>query len=261
LDAKDVLLPRQKRELRRRGSFAASRHGRHSADGLNMATSLTLVPDPACPGRPASAETGIRLLSSIHGKMADFRFDQSFVAALRNRDPNAENLLYECFSRPIHLKLRLRLRSPELVEDACQETFLRVFAYFRAGKTLDNPGAMPGFVHAICHNVSLELLRKYTQESQVPDNVADPKDSAPNPESRMVTEERRQFVARVLGEMPERDRELLRRVFLDEDDRGGICRELQVEPEYLRVLLYRARARFKAIALAGNGKAKGASES
>jgi hypothetical protein len=73
-------------------------------------------------------------------------------------------------------------------------------------------------------------------------------------------EERREFVTRTFSQMPARDRELLRRVFFDEQDGGGICRELQVEPEYLSVLLCRARARFKAIAPAGNGKAKGALE-
>jgi RNA polymerase sigma-70 factor (ECF subfamily) len=225
-----------------------------------MSTALTLVPKPTYSGCPAAQETEIHLVSSIHGKMAENRFDESFLAALRDREPGAEKFLYESFSRPIHLKLRLRLRSPELVEDACQETFFRVFAHFRAGKTLDNPRSMPGFVHGICHNVSLELLRKYTQEGQIPENAAEPQDGAPSAEGRMVTEERKRFVAKVLSEMPERDADLLRRVFLNEDDRAGICRDLQVEPEYLRVLVYRARARFKAIAQRGNGKAKGAAE-
>ncbi len=74
-----------------------------------------------------------------------------------------------------------------------------------------------------------------------------------------MTEERKRFVARVLSEMPERDAYLLRRVFLNQGDRAGICRDLQVEPKYLGVLVYQARARFKAIAERGNGGAKGVS--
>src|ERR1700734_1875292 len=86
-------------------------------------------------------------------------------------DNSANNWPYNCaavsaiatdityFSRSVNRRLRSQLRSPELVEDACQETFLRVLAYFRAGKVLNNPAALPGFIHSVCHNVALEFLR------------------------------------------------------------------------------------------------------
>ncbi len=45
--------------------------------------------------------------------------------------------------------------------------------------------------------------------------------------------------------MPERDRSLLKAVFLDERDRDEVCRELGVDREYLRVLLHRAKQAFK----------------
>src|ERR1700722_11885500 len=115
------------------------------------------------------------------------------------------------FSRSVNLKLRAQLRSPELVEDACQETFLRVLAYFHAGKVLNNPAALPGFVHSVCYNVALEFLRAHTRQSQLPEDAEDPKDSALSPEGRMVTEELNRIVARILGELPETDRRLLRR--------------------------------------------------
>ena len=46
--------------------------------------------------------------------------------------------------------------------------------------------------------------------------------------------------------MNEKDRQLLRRVFLDEEDKDQVCREFQVDRNYLRVLLHRARLRFRA---------------
>ena len=61
----------------------------------------------------------------------------------------------------------------------------------------------------------------------------------------MVTEERRQQVRRVLDELPSNDRELLRMVFYEGIDRADICRKLHVEPEYLRVLVHRAKSRFR----------------
>ena len=172
-------------------------------------------------------------------------FDENYLRALANRREDIEQHLFAHFSRPVRAKLRTRLRSPELVDDAFQETFLRVYTYFRSGKTLDNPASLPGFIHTVCHNIILELLRSHTRHPQVPEGAPDPVDSSLGPEDRVVTEERKAIVRRVLGELPEKDHRILHRVFLDEEDKDNVCRELGVDRDYLRVLLYRARSRMK----------------
>ena len=180
--------------------------------------------------------------------MADLVFDANYLSALRDRDRDAEDLLISHFSRPVQLKLRARLRSPELVEDAYQETFLRVLKYFRSGKTLDNPASLPGFVHSVCHNISLEFLRAHTRHDQMDCDFTEPADSRLNPEGTLVNEERKKLVAQVLDEMTEKDRTLLRRLFLDEEDKDVVCREFHVDRAYLRVLVHRARNRFRTVA-------------
>jgi RNA polymerase sigma-70 factor (ECF subfamily) len=184
----------------------------------------------------------------------DLLFDDTYLRALKDRDQDTENHLVSYFSRPVQSKLRARLRSPELVQDARQETFLRVFSYFRMGKTLDNPASLPGFVHTVCHNVALELLRGHLRHDQMAENAPEPADSAPGPEDQMVTAERKQIVRRLLGELAEKDRELLRRVLLEEEDKDAVCREFRVDRGYLRVLLHRARLRFKAALLQSQAK-------
>jgi RNA polymerase sigma-70 factor (ECF subfamily) len=187
-------------------------------------------------------------------------FDEDYLRALANRREEVEQHLIAHFSVPVRAKLRARLRSPELAQDAFQETFLRVFAYFRSGKTLENPASLPGFIHAVCHNISLEFLRSHTRHPQIAEDAPDPVDTGHGPEELAVTEERKGVVQRILGDLPERDRELLRRVFLDEEDKDSVCRDLGVERDYLRVLLFRARKRMKT-ALAGsdiNREARGA---
>ena len=52
-------------------------------------------------------------------------------------------------------------------------------------------------------------------------------------------------VRKILLDLPERDRSLLKAVFLDERDRDEVCREFGVDREYLRVLLHRAKQGFK----------------
>jgi RNA polymerase sigma-70 factor (ECF subfamily) len=49
--------------------------------------------------------------------------------------------------------------------------------------------------------------------------------------------------------MSERDRRLLREVFLEERDKDEVCRDFGVDREYLRVLLHRAKQAFKSLYL------------
>jgi RNA polymerase sigma factor (sigma-70 family) len=60
-----------------------------------------------------------------------------------------------------------------------------------------------------------------------------------------VSEERKAEVRKVLEGMGRRDRELLRMVFLEEMDKEEVCRRFGVDREYLRVLLSRAKSRFR----------------
>jgi RNA polymerase sigma factor (sigma-70 family) len=189
-------------------------------------------------------EPVVPLLSSVNRTVTGL-FDESYLAALRAQNRDVENHLISCFSTPIRIKLRSRLRSPELVEDALQETFLRIFSYFRAGKTLNNAASLPGFVHGMSHNIALELLRAHTRQDQLPEHHQGPVDQSLDPQHQIVTEERKAMVRRLLKELPEKDGRLLQRVFLDEEDKDTVCREFKVDRGYLRMLLFRARQRFR----------------
>jgi RNA polymerase sigma-70 factor (ECF subfamily) len=195
----------------------------------------------------ATPNSAFGLVCSVHRGVIQQLFDENYLQALRDRDPDAENYLVAHFTRPVRLKLRARLRAPELIEDASQETFLRVLRYFSSGKTLDNPASLPGFVHSVCHNVALEFLRAHTRQSQVAENAPDIVDSSPGPDSQLDAGRRSELVGRVLGEMNEKDRQLLRRVFLDEEDKDVVCRDFKVDRGYLRVLLHRARQHFREV--------------
>ena len=54
--------------------------------------------------------------------------------------------------------------------------------------------------------------------------------------------EREKKVREIPEKLSERDRRLLREVFLEERDKDQVCRDFGVDREYLRVLLHRARA-------------------
>jgi len=54
--------------------------------------------------------------------------------------------------------------------------------------------------------------------------------------------------------MTARDQQVLRAVFFEERDKEDICRELGVDRGYLRVLLHRAKANFRALFTAEDPK-------
>jgi RNA polymerase sigma-70 factor (ECF subfamily) len=52
---------------------------------------------------------------------------------------------------------------------------------------------------------------------------------------------------RILDARPKRERELLRAIFMEEKEKDTVCKELGVDREYLRVLVHRAKDKFKAL--------------
>ena len=57
--------------------------------------------------------------------------------------------------------------------------------------------------------------------------------------------EQRERVRQALAGLPDKEREILRWLFFEERDKDEICRELNVDRNYLRVLLHRAKAKFR----------------
>jgi RNA polymerase sigma-70 factor (ECF subfamily) len=182
-----------------------------------------------------------------------FPFDERYIAGLRNRDPAVVSHFIAYFKMPLWLKARRQLRSQDLAEDAVQETVLRVLRYVRSGKTLDFPERLPAFVHKTCHNVGLEMLNAQGRIVRTQDPGPDPTDPRPDAEIQVITEERKQMVRRILARLAPKDRELLR-AMLEEMEPDELCERFGVNRDYLRVLVYRARQRFRAELLRAEGK-------
>lgn len=178
------------------------------------------------------------------------RFDGGYLERLRGGDPDTERHFVSYFKDLLRIKLRSRLRSRQLVEDACQETFLRVFKALRSDEEIQHPERLGAYVNTVCNHVLLELYRSEKRHMTMPDAaVADIEDDAPAIEDRLLAVERRLLVRRVMDELPDLDRRLMRALFVEERDKDEMCKELKVDRSYLRVLLHRAKLRFRALYL------------
>jgi RNA polymerase sigma-70 factor (ECF subfamily) len=168
-------------------------------------------------------------------------FDAVYVENLCAGDPLTQEQFVAYFTELLRIKLRSRLQSSPAIDDVCQETFARVFAVLRKDGGLRQPERLGAFVNTVCNHVLLEQYRSSSRTEELPELPATGVEALEIVAARQIKEKVRQ----ILLDLPARDRDLLKAVFLDERDRDEVCREFGVDREYLRVLLHRAKKEFK----------------
>ena len=181
-----------------------------------------------------------------------YGFDAAYVDRLTAGDPETEEHFTRYFGRLLAIKLRSRLRSPALVQDATQETFLRVMSALKEKGGLASPESLGAFVNSVCNNVLFEIYRAKSKVVAFDDTVEVPDERA-SMETTLASDEEREQVRRVIAQLPPKDRNILTWLFLEDRDKDEICRELNVDRNYLRLLVHRVKARFKASFVAGEG--------
>ena len=129
------------------------------------------------------------------------------------------------------------------VDDVVQETLARFLVAGRDGK-IRNPEAIGAFVYGICRNVVSEFRRKNLRNVPMPESVPEPP-AGGLPASEAF--ELRQAVSHGLDQLSARDRKVLRAFYLEEKSRAEILRQMGLTDENLRVVLFRAKERFRAI--------------
>jgi RNA polymerase sigma-70 factor, ECF subfamily len=176
-------------------------------------------------------------------------FDEPYVERLRDGDFRTQEHFVAYFTELIQLKLRSRLHSPQAIEDVRQETFARVFAALRSGK-LRQPDRLGAFVNSMCNNVLLEQYRSLSRNSPIEEEEQEEL-PAVNIDvlGALAAKQMGEKVREILDELPERDRRVLREIFLEERDKDEVCRDFGVDRDYLRVLLHRAKLAFKSLYL------------
>jgi len=173
-------------------------------------------------------------------------FDACYIESLCAGDLGTQEHFVGYFTELLHLKLRSRLQSSHAIEDVRQETFARVLRVLRKDGSLRQPERLGAFVNTVCNNVLLEHYRSSSRSRSI-DEEGQPELPATGIDvvEVIAAKQLKVKVHEILVELPQRDRELLKAVFLDERDRDEVCLEFGVDREYLRVLLYRAKQEFK----------------
>jgi RNA polymerase sigma-70 factor (ECF subfamily) len=174
-------------------------------------------------------------------------FDESYLHALQHQDSAIEDHLVRCFSKALKVPLRRHVYGKQAIEDVIQETLFRVLTYFRSGKTLHTPSNLPAFVNSVSCNVTRELRRKEGRSQPLDDTYDCPVDEGKSPEATAIAKESARKVRGMLLRLPQKDQQILGLVFLEDLDKDEVCRNLHTSREHLRVLVFRARRRLRAL--------------
>ncbi len=167
---------------------------------------------------------------------------------IRGGDRTAEEELVRRYSRGLLFHLRRTAGNPDLADDLHQETFRVVLERLRSG-SLGDPGRLAGFILGTGRNLFLGGWRKSARRGEgtaVDAAEADLPDPVPDPLDHVLQEEEIRKVRRLIGEMgTDRDRQILFRFYVAEEDKARICADLGLDSLHFNRVLFRARQRFK----------------
>ena len=171
------------------------------------------------------------------------------VRRIHAGDAAAETELVERYSRGLLYMLRRTAGDPALAEDLHQEAFRILLERLRE-RGLEEPERLAGFLHRTAKNLLIAGYRKGARRKT--DGEAEGMEALPDPASGPLQETLRQEearrVRRLIGELDtDRDRQILYRFYIAEDEKDLICADLGLSSLHFNRVLFRARQRFKEI--------------
>ena len=139
-----------------------------------------------------------------------------------------------------------RVRDPEVAADILQDAAVTTLEKLRNGE-IAHPENLGGYLYRVALNHLRNYRRKDRGAVSSADALEDLRGAEEDPEWERVG--RPQWAAaarRMLAEMPTaRDRELLIRFYLNDEDKDHICRTLHLSHEHFNRVIFRARNRLK----------------
>ena len=178
-----------------------------------------------------------------------FPFDAEYLRRLRESDPVTEEHFTRYFSALLTIKLRARGLSRPTILEVTQETFFRVIKALRNPNGIQNGERFGQYVNSVCNNILHEQHRERIRNEPLDDKYAERAQSDVDLEGEYYSAEEAVMVHQVLDDLPEKDARILRALFIEERPKDEVCAEMDVDRDYLRVLLHRAKKQFRRLYL------------
>jgi RNA polymerase sigma-70 factor (ECF subfamily) len=177
----------------------------------------------------------------------DTQSGADLVSRIRAGDQGAEEELVERYRRGVAIILRRGVRHAAVAADLTQETFKIALEKIRRGD-LREPEKLSGFICSLARNLAIGHHRQSSREEslteiEVTQTLADP---APGQLEELLQKEKAAIVRQVINDLPtERDRQVLFRFYIAEEEKEQICADLGLSGLHFNRVLFRARQRYK----------------
>lgn len=171
------------------------------------------------------------------------------VERIRTGDVSAVEELYNVFSKGVRFLLWRQLGHQDL-DDRVHDIFLMVVQSIQRGEVRE-PERLMGYVRTVVRRQTAGYIEGAVnaRRRQVGlDGTAPIRDRAPNPERLAIEEQNAEVAMRVLRSLPQRDREVLTRFYLQEQAAEQICSELGISETQFRLIKSRAKSRYTELA-------------
>jgi RNA polymerase sigma-70 factor (ECF subfamily) len=142
--------------------------------------------------------------------------------------------------------LKRKTREPELALDLRQETFRIAIENLRA-QGLQESERIGAYLRGIAVNLAIADARKTTRRATTADSegIELLPDTDAGPAESVSRDQVRDAVRALLAELPvPRDREILLRYYLEDEDKESICAGLGIDSAHFNRVLFRAKQRF-----------------
>lgn len=193
-------------------------------------------------------------------EQTDFEAEVSvdLVRRIAHGDRSAERAMIERYGRGLLYLLQRRTGDRELAKDLRQETFIIAIEKLRAS-SLDDPQRLAAYLRGIAINLLSAEWRKNKRRATTPDldAIDATADGGSGPGDNLSRAQVAGAVRALLEELPvARDREVLVRLYLQDQDRDAICAALGIDASHFNRVLFRAKQRFKALLGRAEGRGR-----
>ncbi len=172
---------------------------------------------------------------------------EALVLRIGEGDSTAETELVQRFSRPVMTMLQHRTGDVQRAEDVHQDTFCIVLERLRT-RSIDDPSRISAFIHRTAINVLIGDYRKEARRETYADTelIQRHVDRRADQLQELIRTESGEAIRSTIQELGnDRDKELLYRFYILQEEKPVICKVLALTSEHFDRVISRARKRFR----------------
>jgi RNA polymerase sigma-70 factor (ECF subfamily) len=178
------------------------------------------------------------------------------VRRIISGDSDAEDEMVRRYKDGVSVIIARIVQIHSVREDLFQDTFKKAIEKIRRGEVRE-PERVSGFICKLAKNLAIDYIRKSRQavketEGVSLDQIPDP---APDQFEQLWRKERREVIRRVIAELKiKRDREIVFRYFIAEEEKDEICAEIGLNRKQFNNVIFRAVKRYAKLYIKMIGK-------